>query len=71
MPDADPCMRVAIVTETWPPEINGVALTVQSLARGLIALGHDIELVRPRQEADTGDDGEFEQMLLPDRKSVV
>ncbi len=42
-------MRIAIVTETWPPEINGVALTVQSLAQGLAALGHSIEVVRPRQ----------------------
>lgn len=46
-------MRVAIVTETWPPEVNGVALTVQSLAHGLAALGHTIELVRPRQPGDT------------------
>jgi glycosyltransferase involved in cell wall biosynthesis len=43
-------MRIAIVTETWPPEINGVALTVQSLAQGLAALGHSIEIVRPRQD---------------------
>ena len=43
-------MRIAIVTETWPPEINGVALTVQSLAQGLAALGHSIEVVRPRQD---------------------
>jgi glycosyltransferase involved in cell wall biosynthesis len=42
-------MRIAIVTETWPPEINGVALTVLSLAQGLAALGHSIEVVRPRQ----------------------
>jgi glycosyltransferase involved in cell wall biosynthesis len=42
-------MRIAIVTETWPPEINGVALTVESLARGLVALGHSMEVVRPRQ----------------------
>jgi glycosyltransferase involved in cell wall biosynthesis len=60
-------MRVAIVTETWPPEINGVALTVQSLARGLAGLGHTVELVRPRQ-VDTSDvaaDDAFEQVLLP------
>ncbi|GAA0709037.1 glycosyltransferase family 1 protein [Dokdonella soli] len=60
-------MRVAIVTETWPPEINGVALTVQSLARGLQGLGHSVELVRPRQEGEPGmvpPDG-FEQVLLP------
>jgi glycosyltransferase involved in cell wall biosynthesis len=43
-------MRIAIVTETWPPEINGVALTVQSLALGLASLGHSIEIVRPRQD---------------------
>lgn len=65
MPDADCCMRVAIVTETWPPEINGVALTAQSLARGLAGLGHDVELVRPRQDPEADDRTEFEQVLLP------
>jgi glycosyltransferase involved in cell wall biosynthesis len=60
-------MRVAIVTETWPPEINGVALTVQALARGLGGLGHAIELVRPRQHNERGDAhaADFEQVLLP------
>ena len=42
-------MRYAIVTETYPPEVNGVALTVQSLERGLRARGHRVSLVRPRQ----------------------
>lgn len=42
-------MRVAIVSETWPPEINGVALTVHGLASGLRALGHVVDVVRPRQ----------------------
>lgn len=48
-------MRYAIVTETYPPEVNGVALTVQGLEQGLRAAGHQVELVRPRQatEADT------------------
>jgi glycosyltransferase involved in cell wall biosynthesis len=59
-------MRVAIVTETWPPEINGVALTVQSLARGLAGLGHVVELVRPRQNDEAGNAGDaFEQVLMP------
>lgn len=44
-------MRYAIVTETYPPEINGVALTVQSLERGLRSRGHQVSLVRPRQGA--------------------
>lgn len=45
-------MRYAIVTETYPPDVNGVALTVQSLERGLIDRGHDITLVRPRQREE-------------------
>ena len=48
-------MRYAIVTETYPPEVNGVALTVQGLEQGLRAAGHQVDLVRPRQatEVDT------------------
>lgn len=61
-----PHMRIAIITETWPPEVNGVALTVQSLTRGLCALGHSIELVRPRQREDDGSapSQQFEQVLI-------
>jgi glycosyltransferase involved in cell wall biosynthesis len=43
-------MHCAIVTETYPPEVNGVALTVQGLELGLRARGHDVSLVRPRQD---------------------
>ncbi len=51
-------MRYSIVTETYPPEINGVALTVQGLEQGLRARGHDVEVVRPRQHGDADDDGD-------------
>jgi len=40
-------MRVGIVTETYAPDVNGVALTVQSLARGLVRRGHSVDLIRP------------------------
>ncbi|MCH7334811.1 glycosyltransferase family 4 protein [Acinetobacter modestus] len=46
-----PRLRVAIVTETWPPEINGVALSMMQLCQGLQRLGHKILLVRPIQKA--------------------
>ena len=46
-------MRYALVTETYPPEINGVALTVEGLVLGLRGRGHSVEVVRPRQAADT------------------
>jgi len=42
-------VRLAYVTETYPPEINGVALTVDHFVRGLRARGHAVDLVRPRQ----------------------
>lgn len=45
-------MRHAIVTETYPPEVNGVALTVRSLEAGLRARGHDVSVIRPRQRTD-------------------
>ena len=45
-------MRYAIVTETYPPEVNGVALTVQSLEHGLRRRGHSVDLIRPRQNQD-------------------
>jgi glycosyltransferase involved in cell wall biosynthesis len=40
------------VTETYPPEINGVANTMSHLAEGLARKGHRIELVRPRQRGE-------------------
>jgi glycosyltransferase involved in cell wall biosynthesis len=40
-------MRIGIVTETYAPDVNGVALTVEALARGLIRRGHQVDLVRP------------------------
>ena len=45
-------MRYAIVTETYPPEINGVALTVQGLEQGLRERGNAVSVVRPRQASD-------------------
>jgi len=41
--------RFSLVTETYPPEVNGVALTVAGLESGLRALGHAVEVIRPRQ----------------------
>ena len=46
-------MRYAIVTETYPPEINGVALTVQGLEQGLRDRGHEVQIVRPRPRPRT------------------
>jgi glycosyltransferase involved in cell wall biosynthesis len=45
-------MNIAFVTETYPPEVNGVALTVQSLVQHCRKLGHFVELTRPKQPLD-------------------
>ncbi len=45
-------LHVELVTETYPPEVNGVALTVQSLETGLRALGHRVALIRTAQPGD-------------------
>lgn len=45
-------MRIGIVSETFPPEVNGVALTVRRLVDGLRRRQHDVHVVRPRQTAD-------------------
>ena len=42
-------MHLLMVTETYPPEVNGVALTVQCLLQNLLLLGHRVTLVRPQQ----------------------
>ena len=38
-------LRLALVTETYPPEINGVAMTVARLVDGLRERGHQLQLV--------------------------
>lgn len=40
-------MRLHIVTDTFPPEVNGVARTLQRLVDGLRAKKHQIEVIRP------------------------
>jgi glycosyltransferase involved in cell wall biosynthesis len=45
-------MRIAYVTETYPPELNGVSLTVERTVRFLRARGHNVELIRPRQPGE-------------------
>lgn len=45
-------MRIAFVTETYPPEINGVALTVARTVAYLRRHGHVVDLIRPAQAGE-------------------
>lgn len=52
-------MRICLVTETYPPEINGVSLTIERVVRHLRDEGHAVSLVRPRQRGEASrHDGE-------------
>ncbi len=62
----DSSLRIAVVTETWPPEVNGVAMTMARVVAGLRERGHALQLVRPRQDHEapgTGRHG-FEELLV-------
>lgn len=57
-------LRVEFITETWPPEINGVARTLEALVNGLRARGHRVGVVRPRHEGGAEAHGPAE-LLVP------
>ncbi len=42
-------LQIALVTETYLPEVNGVAITIGRMVHGLRLRGHHIHLIRPRQ----------------------
>lgn len=64
-------LRIGVVTETYPPEINGVANTMRQLVEGLAERGHAIQLVRPRQPGEraalraAGEPSRVVQILVP------
>jgi glycosyltransferase involved in cell wall biosynthesis len=60
-------VKIALVTETYPPEVNGVAMTLHRLVTGILAEGHAIQLVRPRQTVEAEwchFDGQLEELLV-------
>lgn len=55
--------RIAVVTETYPPEINGVGRTIGAMVEGLRARGHSIHLVRPRQSTESTNNAKLDTTL--------
>lgn len=64
-PRARRSLRIAVVTETYPPEVNGVALSAARFVDGLRKRDHDIQLVRPRQTRSdkSQPSGDLQQVL--------
>lgn len=45
-------LRIAIVTETYLPEVNGVTRSLDRMVTGIRQKGHDVSVFRPVQESD-------------------
>ena len=60
-------MKLALVTETFPPEINGVAMTFGVIVRELGRRGHTVRVYRPSRPdlPASGSNPDFEQVPLP------
>jgi glycosyltransferase involved in cell wall biosynthesis len=56
-------LHLAFVTETFPPEVNGVAMTVGRMVDGLRRRGHTVDVVRPRQAGD-GEAQQRQELLV-------
>lgn len=54
-PNSTKRRHICIVTETYPPEVNGVALTLARLVEGLRLLDHRVSIVRPRRSGTDSD----------------
>lgn len=46
-------LQIAFVSETFPPELNGVAMTAGRLVNGLHAAGHHVRIIRPQQRGES------------------
>lgn len=42
-------MKIAIVTDAWRPQTNGVVNTLRTTADGLRTLGHEVRVIKPSQ----------------------
>lgn len=60
-------LRICLVTETFPSEVNGVARTLRALVLGLVERGHSVEVVRPKQAADRSETAakRYSEILVP------
>jgi len=63
--DDQPPLTIDIVSETAPPEVNGVAMTVGQLLAGLRLRGHEVTLIRPQLPAGEPESGAITVRGLP------
>lgn len=60
-------MKICIVTDTFYPDTNGVAVVLKNYVDGLVALGHEVVVIRSRrskEHSDTLDETSYKQVLV-------
>ena len=40
-------MKIALITDAWQPQVNGVVTTLVELVREIEQVGHQIEVIHP------------------------
>lgn len=60
-------LKISLLTETFPPEVNGVSFTLAHLARVLCAQGSQVEVLRPDRQSLGKDDEPWSEVDLPAR----
>src|SRR3989344_4149596 len=68
-------MKIALFSDTFPPQVNGVANTVHHFALALGELGHEVRVFTisgsPAEELTRYTEGKFSLHLFPSTKAVV
>ena len=62
---SDRFLRLTLVTETFPPEVNGVARTLGKWVTAFRERGHSVTVIRPRQTAEAPAPGQVHGVPLP------
>lgn len=40
-------MKIALITDAWQPQFNGVVTTLVELVREMQSLGHEVQVIHP------------------------
>ncbi len=63
-------MRIDLITDTFAPEVNGVAMTLGRLTDGLRARGHLVHVIHPGESGESSHETQVRSVRLPGYKEV-
>lgn len=63
-------MRVEIVTDTFLPDVNGVAMTLGKLSKGLRKRGHEVHVIHTAERETKPNETHFRGVALPGYQEV-